>query len=157
DQSADGSLHDSHQGRSLAFLARASGIGGNHSRSQQTRPDCGGYCCAEREGARRVLARVAEARASRSQRASANRSVTMVNKKDFTMGHASASIDVAVPADNVWQLIGGFNSLPDWLPYITRSETTAGGRVRHLATSNAVTIVERLEKFDNAARSYSYS
>src|SRR5262249_49709908 len=40
---------------------------------------------------------------------------------------------------------------------IPRSETSEGGRVRHLTTSNGVTIVERLENFDNAARSYSYS
>src|SRR5262249_31789472 len=47
--------------------------------------------------------------------------------------------------------------LPDWMPFIKKSETTEGGRVRHLADSNGETIVERLEKFDNAARSYSYS
>jgi len=73
------------------------------------------------------------------------------------MAQASASIDLPVSADIVWQLIGGFNSLPDWMPYIQKSETTEGGRVRHLATPNNETIVERLEKFDNAARSYSYS
>ena len=73
------------------------------------------------------------------------------------MAQASACIDVPVSADMVWQLIGGFNSLPDWLPYIPSSQTTEGGRVRHLATPNNETIVERLEKFDNAARSYSYS
>ena len=73
------------------------------------------------------------------------------------MAQASACIDVAVSADIVWQLIGGFNSLPDWLPYIPKSETTEGGRVRHLANPSGETIVERLEKFDNAARSYSYS
>ena len=73
------------------------------------------------------------------------------------MAQTIASIDVAVSADVVWQLIGGFNSLPDWLPFIPKSETTEGCRVRHLASPNGETIVERLEKFDNAARSYSYS
>ena len=73
------------------------------------------------------------------------------------MAQAFASIDIAAPADRVWQLIGGFNSLPDWLPYIPSSDTTEGGRVRHLANPNGESIVERLEKFDNAARSYSYS
>src|SRR5262245_49413321 len=67
------------------------------------------------------------------------------------MAQASACIDLPVSADKVWQLICGFNSLPDWSPNIPRSETTEGGRVRHLATSNGETIVERLEKFDNAA------
>jgi len=73
------------------------------------------------------------------------------------MAQASASIELPVSAEKVWQLIGGFNSLPDWSPNIPTSEATEGGRVRHLATSNGVTIVERLEKFANAARSYSYS
>ena len=73
------------------------------------------------------------------------------------MAKASANIDIAASADEVWQLIGGFNSLPDWLPYIPTSETTEGGRVRHLANPNGEAIVERLEKFDHAARRYSYS
>jgi carbon monoxide dehydrogenase subunit G len=73
------------------------------------------------------------------------------------MAQASASIDIAVPPDQVWQLIGGFNSLPNWLPYIPKSELSEGGRVRHLANPDGQTIVERLEAFDNAARSYSYS
>jgi len=57
----------------------------------------------------------------------------------------------------VWQLIGGFGSLPDWLPYIPKSELTDGGRVRQLENPNGEPIVERLEKFDSAGRSYSYS
>src|SRR5262245_47227778 len=73
------------------------------------------------------------------------------------MAQASASIELSVSAEKIWRLIGGFNSLPDWSPNILKSEATEGGRVRHLATSNGVTIVERLEKFDNAAQSYSYS
>jgi D-threo-aldose 1-dehydrogenase len=70
---------------------------------------------------------------------------------------ASASIDVSASADQVWRLIGGFGSLPDWLPYISKSELSAGGRVRHLANLRGDSIVERLEAFDDAARSYSYS
>jgi hypothetical protein len=73
------------------------------------------------------------------------------------MAKASASIDIAVPAADVWQLIGGFGSLPDWLPYIPKSELTDGGRIRHLANPDGDTIVERLIAFDEAARSYSYA
>jgi hypothetical protein len=64
-----------------------------------------------------------------------------------------------IPAspDRVWQLIGGFNSLPDWLPYIPSSELSEGGRVRRLANPAGDAIVERLESFDNDGRSYSYS
>ena len=73
------------------------------------------------------------------------------------MAQAFASIDIPVPPDQVWQLIGGFNSLPDWLPQTHRSELSEGGRVRHLANTNGETIIERLEAFDNDGRSYSYS
>ncbi|HEV3427705.1 MAG TPA: SRPBCC family protein [Paraburkholderia sp.] len=73
------------------------------------------------------------------------------------MAHASASIRIAATPDAVWQLIGGFNSLPDWLPYIPTSELSEGGRVRRLATPGGDVIVERLEAFDHRQRSYSYS
>ena len=73
------------------------------------------------------------------------------------MASAQATIDLDVPPDDVWKLIGGFGSLPDWIPYISRSELTDGGRVRHLDNSDGQTIVERLEKYDSSARTYSYS
>ncbi len=73
------------------------------------------------------------------------------------MAHTTASLEVPVSADRAWQLIGGFNSLPDWLPYIPGSDVTEGGRLRHLRTVDGDVIVERLEAFDNKARSYTYS
>ncbi|MGF6771914.1 hypothetical protein P3T18_004401 [Paraburkholderia sp. GAS199] len=73
------------------------------------------------------------------------------------MAEASTSIEIPSPAAEVWQLIGGFGSLPDWLPYIPKSELSEGGRVRHLANPNGDAIVERLIAFDEAKRSYSYA
>ncbi|PHV50653.1 hypothetical protein CSQ91_05655 [Janthinobacterium sp. BJB301] len=73
------------------------------------------------------------------------------------MAHTTTSIDIAATPAQVWQLIGGFNSLPDWLPYIPGSTLSAGGRIRHLANPAGDIIVEQLEAYDNAARSYSYS
>ena len=73
------------------------------------------------------------------------------------MAHTSASLEVPATAARVWQLIGGFNSLPDWLPYIPTSTLSEGGRVRSLANEEGGVIVERLEAFDNQARTYSYS
>lgn len=72
------------------------------------------------------------------------------------MAKASASIDLQVAAAEVWQLIGGFDSLPDWLPYIPTSTLSEGGRVRHLTNPGGGTIVERLMAFDERDRSYSY-
>lgn len=73
------------------------------------------------------------------------------------MTQASATITLPVAPDRVWQLIGGFDSLPDWLPYIPKSELSEGGRVRRLVNPGGDTIVERLEAFDQSARSYTYS
>lgn len=73
------------------------------------------------------------------------------------MAHTTTSIDIAAAPAQVWQLIGGFNSLPDWLPYIPSSTLSAGGRIRHLANPAGDVIVEQLEAYDNTARSYSYS
>ncbi|MCF4997955.1 SRPBCC family protein [Pseudomonas syringae] len=73
------------------------------------------------------------------------------------MATASATIDIPASADQVWQLIGGFNTLPDWLPFIPNSELSEGGRVRTLQTADGAVVVERLESFDNAGKTYSYS
>ena len=74
------------------------------------------------------------------------------------MATASAVIEIPASAEQVWQLIGGFNSLPDWLPMsIVTSELSEGGRLRKLQTSDGAIIVERLETFDNARKTYSYS
>ncbi len=68
------------------------------------------------------------------------------------MASASAFIDIPASADQVWQLIGGFNSLPDWLPLIPKSELSEGGRVRSLKTADGAVVIERLQGFDNAGK-----
>ena len=73
------------------------------------------------------------------------------------MAKTTVSIEIPASADAVWQLMGGFDALPDWLPFIPKSVVTEGGRVRSLTTSDGGTVVERLEAFDNRQRSYSYS
>ncbi|WP_085619289.1 MULTISPECIES: SRPBCC family protein [unclassified Pseudomonas] len=73
------------------------------------------------------------------------------------MATAQASITLATDANHVWQLIGGFDALPDWLPYIPESALSEGGRVRTLKTVDGETIIERLLDFNEAGRSYSYT
>ncbi|MGW9453413.1 SRPBCC family protein [Streptomyces sp. NPDC055632] len=72
---------------------------------------------------------------------------------------ASTSVSRVVPASpqQVWNLIGGFNALPDWLPYIPESTALEGGRVRRLTNSDGDIIIERLIGFDEAGRHYSYA
>ena len=73
------------------------------------------------------------------------------------MAKASATLRIPVSAETVWQMVGGFHSLPDWLPFIAKSVSDASGRVRHLATRDGAEISERLESFDEKGRTYSYS
>jgi len=73
------------------------------------------------------------------------------------MATASANIRVPVSADKVWRLVGGFLTLNEWLPMIASSESLEGGRVRKLTTADGAVIVERLQTYDNANRTYSYS
>jgi hypothetical protein len=72
------------------------------------------------------------------------------------MTNAASSVQLPVPADQVWKLIGGFGSLPDWLPYIPKSELGEGGRTRRLANPDGSAIVERLMAFDETGRNYTY-
>jgi hypothetical protein len=72
---------------------------------------------------------------------------------------ASTSVSRVVPAspERVWQLIGGFHALPDWLPYIPESTSLEGGRVRRLRNPEKDVIVERLVAFSEAERHYAYA
>lgn len=73
------------------------------------------------------------------------------------MAHTSVIAEIGATPDSVWQLIGGFHSLTDWLPYVKSSVMSEGGRVRTLTSASNERIVERLERFEHATRSYSYS
>ncbi|QWT21600.1 SRPBCC family protein [Bacillus sp. NP157] len=73
------------------------------------------------------------------------------------MANASAFVEIPAPPAQVWNLIGGFDSLPDWLPYIPKSQLSDGGRIRTLANPGGEAIVERLMAFDETGRSYSYA
>ncbi|WP_145950172.1 SRPBCC family protein [Paenibacillus sp. Y412MC10] len=73
------------------------------------------------------------------------------------MAHTITTIKISASPDQVWKLIGGFNSLPEWLLNISSSELSEGGRVRHLTNSDGNVIIERLEVFNEKGRYYAYS
>ncbi len=62
-----------------------------------------------------------------------------------------------VAPDEVWKLIGGFNTLPDWHPAIEKSELEEEGSMRRLSLAGGGTIIEKLVKLDDNERVYSYS
>jgi hypothetical protein len=73
------------------------------------------------------------------------------------MTQVSMSTQVNASPDQVWRLIGGFDALPDWLPLITCSETSEGGRLRHVTLADGAVLVERLLSFSESDRSYAYA
>ncbi len=75
------------------------------------------------------------------------------------MPNVSMSVDLGVPAKQVWDLIGGFNALPNWHPAVAKSEITEDGNatLRTLHLAGGGTIVERLEKLDDSGQHYTYS
>lgn len=72
------------------------------------------------------------------------------------MATVSVTAVLPVSADQAWQRVGGFNTLPDWHPAVVSSELTEGGRVRQLTLGNGASLSERLETYSEAGRSYSY-
>ena len=75
------------------------------------------------------------------------------------MAKVSMSVNLPASADKVWDLIGGFNALPNWHPAIEKSEVEGEGKgsVRTLHLVGGGTITERLVQLDDAGRVYSYS
>ncbi|MFE6552830.1 SRPBCC family protein [Streptomyces sp. NPDC057746] len=73
------------------------------------------------------------------------------------MASTSVSRLVPVSPERVWKLIGGFGSLPDWLPYIPESALLEGGRVRRLKNPDGDVIMERLVDFNDVERRYTYA
>ncbi len=71
----------------------------------------------------------------------------------------SMSEEYPVPASEVWALIAGFDTLPDYHASITSSELLEGGAVRKIGLTEDAGggfVVERLVNFDDEAMTFSY-
>lgn len=73
------------------------------------------------------------------------------------MPKVTMSESLNVSADQVWQMIGHFNALPDWHPAVEKSELKEQGQTRTLSLAGGGTIVEKLEEKDDRSRTYTYS
>jgi hypothetical protein len=79
------------------------------------------------------------------------------------MGVPASAVESDVKAiskasvDTVWTKIGDFCGLDKWHPAIEKCVLSADGKIRTLSLKGGGTIVEKLEKRDDAAHSYSYS
>ncbi|MCG8378421.1 MAG: SRPBCC family protein, partial [Proteobacteria bacterium] len=72
------------------------------------------------------------------------------------MAKVNMQTDLDVGADEIWELIGGFNALPDWHPAVEKSELQEEGSQRTLSLAGGGSSVEKLEKLDDNERVYSY-
>jgi hypothetical protein len=73
------------------------------------------------------------------------------------MKNVNMQTTVEASPEDVWKVIGGFNTLPDWHPLVQKSELERGGVMRRLSLFGGGSIVERLEHFSNNDRVYTYS
>lgn len=73
------------------------------------------------------------------------------------MPKISMTQDLKVSADQLWQMIGHFNALPDWHPAIEKSELNKAGETRTLSLAGGGQIVEKLESTDDDSKTYTYS
>jgi carbon monoxide dehydrogenase subunit G len=70
------------------------------------------------------------------------------------MGTATAEIDVAKPADQVWAIIGDFGGVGSWMPGIDACRVEGEDRI---IETMGMTITERQVSKDDGARSLTYS
>ena len=75
------------------------------------------------------------------------------------MPKVSLSSGYPVSAETIWNMIGKFNSVPEWHPAVTKCEIETKGNttLRRLHLMAGGTILEKLEKSDEDGQSYSYS
>jgi hypothetical protein len=63
----------------------------------------------------------------------------------------------AASVDAVWAKVGDFCGIASWHPAIEKCALSADGKTRTLSLKGGGSIVEKLEKRDDAQHSYSYS
>ncbi|MGQ0652169.1 MAG: SRPBCC family protein [Betaproteobacteria bacterium] len=75
------------------------------------------------------------------------------------MAKVTMSTKVNAPAARLWQVVGGFNALPDWHPAVEKSELEGDGKgsLRRLKIAGGGEVVERLESLNETERVYAYS
>jgi ribosome-associated toxin RatA of RatAB toxin-antitoxin module len=79
------------------------------------------------------------------------------------MPEIKLSTELRAPAERVWEIVGNFNGLPDWHPWVKASvlEPAAGGIGRRVTidggTAGLRELVERLVSYNASERSYEYT
>jgi len=74
--------------------------------------------------------------------------------------HVYTSVDVNVPAEKAWALVGDYNSLAKWHPAVKTSELTGSGQghgdIRLLTLTDGAAIYDELTEYQAIGKSYTY-
>lgn len=72
------------------------------------------------------------------------------------MPTVSVAKQLSANADTVWNMVGGWNTMPKWHPEVAGSSVEGDGLVRRVRLADGTEILERLEHFARAGRQYTY-
>jgi hypothetical protein len=70
---------------------------------------------------------------------------------------SSVTMPSSVSPDALWKRIGNFCGIGSWHPAIEKCVLSVDGKQRRLSLKGGGTVVDALEKLDDADRSYSYT
>ena len=70
---------------------------------------------------------------------------------------SNVTMKSSMSPDALWKKIGDFCGISSWIPAVEKCELSPDGKMRTVTLKGGGTIVERLEKWDDANRSYSYT
>ena len=70
---------------------------------------------------------------------------------------SSVTMTSSMSPDALWKKVGDFCGIANWHPAIEKCILSADGKQRTLSVKGGGTVVEALEKWDDANRTYSYT
>ena len=70
---------------------------------------------------------------------------------------SNVTVKSSLPPDAVWKKIGDFCGIKSWIPAVSGCVISADGKQRTVSLKNGGEVVERLDNWDDAKRSYTYS
>src|SRR5580698_4008171 len=70
---------------------------------------------------------------------------------------SSVTVKSSTPPDTVWKKIGDFCGIKSWIPAVSGCTISSDGKQRTVSLKGGGEVVERLDNWDDAKRSYTYS
>ncbi len=70
---------------------------------------------------------------------------------------SNVTVKSSLPADAVWKKIGDFCGIKSWIPAVSGCTISSDGKQRTVSLKGGGEVVERLDNWDDAKRSYTYS